>query len=70
MTGSLDRTTAHGRIHWLLKDGRWHTARELHEVAGYDYRARVSRLRKLGFKIVSRPIPKRPYYQYQMEVAL
>ena len=35
----------------LLSDGRWHSARELTEVAGWRYSARLHELREDGYKI-------------------
>ena len=35
----------------LLSDGRWHSARELTEVAGWRYSARLHELREEGYRI-------------------
>ncbi|MFZ5469457.1 MAG: hypothetical protein ACOZIN_08475 [Myxococcota bacterium] len=40
----------------LLADGRWHGIRELHEVAGWRYGARIFDLRGEGLVIHRRPV--------------
>lgn len=49
--GSERRPSQRDAILALLSDGQWHHVRELHDVGGFRYSARVHELRAMGYEI-------------------
>jgi len=49
----------------LLRDGKWHSNRELQDVAGFCYSARKSELRKEGWIIQPRHV-KAGKWEYRL----
>ena len=50
----------------LEKRPQFTTAKELAELGSFDYRKRLSELRRMGYVIERRSIPGRPYSEWRI----
>ena len=67
---SIDHSEVHltqrDAVQRLLSDGRWHAHHELAAVGGVRYSARLLELRRLGYEIESRELPRGSGKVYRM----
>jgi len=54
------------RVFDLLRDGQWHTWRELHAVGGVRYSARLLELRRQGYAIETRESQTKEGQDYRL----
>jgi len=60
------KLNAREKLYNLLKDGLWHPYKELFDVAGVRYSARLFELKNFGHQIESRELKGGPGKEYKL----